>query len=165
MKRSSLLARRTPLLAKTGLRRTALPATPLSRVAKRTAQPKRHAKGGIPAKVRAALAVRSAGMCEIGAPGCDGRATDASHRISVKMGGRHGAAARRHHVLSQLLHACRGCHSHLHQAPAAAYWRGWALREGEIPTEVPVLYRSAWVLLTDSGLLIPTTLTPEEATA
>jgi hypothetical protein len=161
MKRAAPLERRTPLLAKTSLRRTALPATPLSRVAKRTAQPKRP-KGGIPAKVRAALAVRSGGVCEIGAPGCDVRATDASHRTSVKMGGRHGAAAARHHVLSQLLHACRGCHSHLHQAPAAAYWRGWALREGEIPTEVPVLYRSAWVLLTDSGLLIPTTSTPGE---
>jgi len=161
MKRSALLARRTPLLAKTGLRRTALPDNPLSRVAKRTSQPKRHAKSGIPAKVRVALAARSGGVCEIGAPGCVGRAVDPSHRKATGAGGRHGQAAVRHHVLSNILHACRFCHErHVHAYPAAAYWRGWALREHENPAAVPVLYRWKWVLLSDNGTV--TASTPKE---
>lgn len=160
MKRSTPLARRMPLAAKTGLRRTALPASTLSR-SNRANQPKRPA--GIPPKVRAALAVRSGGICEITAPGCTGRATDASHRISVKMGGRRGAAAVKHHVLSGLLHACRGCHRSLHDAPASAFWRGWMLREREIPSEVPALYRGVWSLLDDQGGVTKTNKTPEGA--
>lgn len=155
MKRTAL-ARRTPLVARTPLRRTALsPASP--KHTRTVSRPKRAV--GIPAKVRAALRLRSGGMCEIAAPGCDGRAVDASHRISVKMGGRRGAAAARHHVLSGLMAACRGCHSLIHSQPAHAYWKGWALREHEIPSEVPVLRRGHWVLLLDDGSVLPTNKT------
>ena len=145
MKRTGTLARRTPLA------RTASAPKHTRTVSK----PKRR-PSGIPAAVRAALKLRSGGECEIRAPGCEVRATDASHRLGVKMGGRHGAAAARHHVLSQILHSCRGCHSLIHFAPAAAYWQGWMLRENEDPTAVPVLYRGCWVLLDNSGGTTPT---------
>jgi hypothetical protein len=170
--RRSPLKRRTPLTAKTELKRTtALGRSPLARsslnagsAARKTA-PKRRTPSPIPAKVRAALKLRSGGLCEIAAAGCTETATDASHRIKIGMGGRKGSAGARHHVLSNLLHACRGCHSGaLHAAPAAAYWRGWMLREHEDPRTVPCLYRGLWVLLADDGSLSPTTSTPEEAT-
>lgn len=144
MKRSAL-ARRTPLA------RTAL----APKHTRTTSKPKRR-PSGIPVAVRAALKARSGGECEIQAPGCEVRATDASHRLGVKMGGRRGAAAARHHVLSQILHSCRGCHSLLHFAPGAAYWQGWMLREGEDPTAVPVLYRGCWSLLSNDGSVTKT---------
>lgn len=165
------LKRYTPLQAQSELKRTAaLTSAQFSRSAKhhnaaanrRQSKPSRPA--GIPAKVRAALKLRSGGVCEVQAPGCDGRAVDPSHRIKTGMGGRRGTAAARHHVLSNLLHACRGCHSEvIHAYPAAAYWQGWMLREHEIPAEVPALYRGMWVLLADDGSISPTNKTPEES--
>lgn len=148
--------KRTALTRRASLRRTTLsPAAP-----KHTRRQPNRRPAGIPAKVRAALRQRSGGVCEIQAGGCEGRATEASHRLGVKMGGRHGAAAARHHVLSQMLHACRGCHhSVIHAYPAAAYWRGWMLREHENPRAVPVLYRGVWSLLDDSGGVTHTNLT------
>ncbi|MEU4558593.1 hypothetical protein AB0F72_09385 [Actinoplanes sp. NPDC023936] len=155
--------KRTALPRKTPLRRTALQlASPRHT---RTAVPKRRTGSIVPPKVRAALKQRSGGVCEIQTPGCGGLATDDSHRLKVGMGGRRGAAAARHHVLSQLLHSCRSCHRGLHEAPAAAYWQGRMLREGEDPREVPVLYRQHWVLLDDLGGVTPTNkTTAEEAT-
>lgn len=164
MKRSEL-KRRTPLVAKSPLKLV----TPLPRAGLRSVRhgsvpkPPRRVSSPIPAKVRAALLARSGGVCEIAAPGCSGRATDFAHRKKVGAGGRKGQAARAHHVLSNALAACRGCHSSCHSAPAAAYWRGWILREHEIPAEVPALYRGVWVLLTDDGGVTKTNKTPEEA--
>jgi hypothetical protein len=145
VKRTGSLARRTPLVAKSPLARS------VPKHTRQAAKLKRR-PSGIPAKVRAALKERSGGVCEIQAPGCNGRAVDPSHRIKTGSGGRHGEAAVRHHVLSNLLHACRGCHhGQIHAYPADAYWRGWMLREHEDPTAVPVLRRGLWVLLADDG--------------
>jgi 5-methylcytosine-specific restriction protein A len=142
----SALARRTPL------DRTAL----APKHSRKPSKPRRRSSG-IPAAVRAALKQRSGGECEIRAAGCDIRAVDPSHRITTGMGGRHGKAAATHHVLANLLHTCRGCHEqHVHRTPAVAYWHGWALREGEDPTAVPVLYRGCWVLLDNQGGTTPT---------
>ncbi len=157
------LRRKTPLVAKTGLRRTsALNASPLARSsvharsAREANQPKRRTANAIPAKVRTALALRSGGLCEVQAPGCVGRAIDPSHRKKTGAGGRHRAAAVRHHVLSNLLHACRFCHErHIHAYPAAAYWRGWMLREGENLLTTACLYRGQWARLGDDGTVTP----------
>lgn len=138
-----------------------LPTLHRNQAARHHQQKRPTSRPSIPAKVRAALAVRSEGMCEIAEHGCTGTAVDPSHRISTGMGGRKGEAAARHHVLSNLLHACRHCHSeHVHAQPAVAYWNGWMLHEHEDPTAVPVLYRGRRVLLTDHGTTIP--FTPEE---
>lgn len=170
MKRSRL-ERRTPLTAKTELRRkSALGHSPLARSAlhadsaARKAAPKRASTTSIPAKVRAALKVRSGGLCEIAAPGCAEIATDDSHRIKSGMGGRKGAAAVRHHVLSNLMHACRHCHSKwLHASPAAAYAAGWMLREHQNPLTEPVVYRGTWCLLGDDGSIRFVDLSEEQS--
>lgn len=167
MKRS-VLTRKSPLLSKSplkpgkGLTRLGWTASERVRSTHRSAKPQRRRSAGIPDKVRKALAVRSGGMCEIGSAGCTGLAVDPSHRKKTGNGGRKPEAAVRHHVLSNLLHACRGCHSLLHSFPANAYWRGWMLRENEEPTAVPAMHRGIWVLLDDSGAVTPTNLTTAE---
>lgn len=163
--RRTPLARRTLLEAKSELKRTtALGRSPLARSAlhadavERRQQPRRRtASPGIPTRVRIALAVRSEGKCEIAAPGCTGVATEASHRLKVGSGGRKGAAAARHHVLSNLLHVDRHCHAqHCHANPAEAYAAGWMLREHQDPTVEPALYRGVWVLLANDGSVLAT---------
>lgn len=143
-------------------RKTALPASPLARSAlhqnsaAQRHQPKRRtATPGIPKKVRVALASRSGGVCEIGQRGCIGRATDGSHRIKTGIGGRKGAALEAHHVLSNLLHACRVCHAQrLHAEPTQAYRFGWMLREHQDPVAEPTLYRGAWRWLANNGSVL-----------
>lgn len=171
MKRSGSPARKTPLTAKTPLKRTAaLTSSPLSASAKHRnsvgSQRKRTPASPprVPVKVRAALAVRSGGLCEIGQQGCTGWAVDPSHRVRTGMGGRKGAALAAHHVLSNLLHACRWCHDrNLHANPSAAYAAGWMLRDGSNSLAVPALYRGAWMFLDDQGSVSPVPLIAEEA--
>jgi hypothetical protein len=151
----SALTRRTPLLAKSPLPRSQPP-----RNTRQAAKPKRRPQG-VPTSVRSALAARSEGMCEIGTVGCTGRATDLAHRKKVGAGGRKGAAAKTHHVLSNALAACRSCHQNAHYAPGAAYWRGWHVLENQHPADVPVLRRQQWVLLDDQGGITPTSSHPE----
>jgi hypothetical protein len=168
------LTRKTPLQPGEALERKAAWGTPApvfpmfrrNQAARHHQQKRRPASSpGVPVKVRAALAVRSEGMCEIAAPGCTGAAVDPSHRISTGMGGRKREAAAHHHVLSNLIHACRWCHQErLHAQPALAYWAGWMLRENENPREVPVSYRGQRRWLTDDGrVLTDSPITPEEA--
>jgi hypothetical protein len=103
-------------------------------------------------------------VCEVAQPGCTYTATDFSHRIKVGAGGRHGAAAVAHHVLSNALAACRVCHGQrLHANPTEAYAAGWMLHEGQTPARHRVLYRSAWRWLTDDGLVLTSPPTAEEA--
>ena len=167
MKRSPMPSRKSPLE-----RKTALPAAPFARSTlhanqgSQRHQPKRRPKtSSIPVKVRKALALRSDGVCEIGQPGCTGRATEAAHRVKVGMGGRKATAAA-HHVLSNLLHLDHHCHQRLcHANPAEAYANGWMLREHQTPTAEPCLYRGAVRWLTDSGLVLVTNpYDAEEAT-
>lgn len=150
------IGRREPLVARNPLSRN----TPLQRskltanVGHHTAAPKRRSTI-IPRSVRAGLARRSGGVCEVAQPGCTGAATDLSHRIRVGMGGRHGAAALAHHVLSNMLHACRWCHGQrLHANPREAYAAGWMLREGQTPARHRVLYRGSWRWLDDQGAVL-----------
>ena len=127
--------------------RPALKATPL--------KPGRR-KPALPAQPRERLTVRSGGDCEIQLSVCVGQATDPSHRITTKSGGRHGEAEVRHARLSNVLDACRPCHEWLHDHPAAAKaeGNGWALEEWQEPTEWPVLYRGQLRWLTDDGNVI-----------
>lgn len=169
MRRSRMPARKTPLRSGKVLERAAawgLPKLAVSRLHRnqaRESRTKRRTVGRptIPPKVRFALAVRSEGTCEIAQPGCTAAATDASHRLKVGMGGRKRDAAAKHHVLSQLLHACRTCHSRLHAEPAGAYAAGWMLREGQSSTSEPVVYRGQVRWLTDGGSVL--TSDPKES--
>lgn len=161
MKRTPL-ERKTPLKPGKPLERTVAPSvSPMSRSklhaesVERRQQQRRPRRPQVPVKVRKGLAVRSGGRCEVARPGCTWTATDFSHRIKVGAGGRHGAAAVAHHVLSNALAACRTCHSQrLHANPAEAYAAGWMLRENQAPARHRVLYRGAWAWLTDDGLVL-----------
>jgi hypothetical protein len=114
-------------------------------------------KPALPRAQRKTLVERSGGFCEIRMTGCSNIATDVSHRISVKAGGRHGAEADKHARLSNVLHSCRSDHEYLHANPAAAKaeFVGWALEEWQEPTEWPVLYRGELSWLTDDGRVVP----------
>lgn len=110
---------------------------------------------GVPGDVRALLLARSVAQCEMGLDGCAVVGVDPAHRITVKAGGRHGAAAGRHHRLSNLLWACRPCHDWCHDQPREAYDLGLMLREHHDPAQEPVARRGLPVLLDDDGGMQP----------
>lgn len=144
LKRTPMPARTTPL-ARSTIGRNAGPKLPTKRP---RVQP------AVPPKVRAALATRSGGLCEMALPGCALTATDPAHRLKTGAGGRHGAAKLAHDVLSNLTHACRPCHSWTHAEPARARLLGLMLREGDNPLTEWVLYRGVRSWLTDDGAVL-----------
>lgn len=174
MKRGGRLKTTTPLVRKTPLRQVSgkkqteggsrfstLDRKPAASLAK----PMKRARWtpAVPAKVRAGLAARSGGRCEMTLPGCTGTATDPAHRLKQGMGGRQGAAKVEHDRLSNLLHACRTCHARTHSNPADAYRLGLMLREGQAPEQVPVAYRGRMVLLDNDGGITPISTLPAPA--
>lgn len=159
MKRTPL-QRKTPLVAKTGLRRStptqkaaesiqpgARKSAPMRRVAMAVKPPKPKLT---PTQKRPLLA-RSDGQCEIGASGCMYFATDVCHRRGEKSGGRHGEAAELNDRLSNVLHGCRACHNFTGMWPRTAELNGWRLLETADPPTSPVNRRGVRVLLDDEG--------------
>lgn len=108
----------------------------------------------VPDDVRAALAQRSKGLCEMQLNGCTGVATDPAHRIGQGSGGRHGEAKVENDRLSNLMHACRTCHDWSHAQDAEAKDLGLRLKNGCIPPQEPVLYRGVLSYLTDDGRVL-----------
>lgn len=74
----------------------------------------------IPAVSRESVAVRSGGVCELGTPVCELRATEVHH-----LAGRVGEGA---HDPSNLRATCRACHIYVGDHPAESYERGWMAR-------------------------------------
>lgn len=72
--------------------------------------------------VRAEVASRSGGLCEIGLEGiCRVKADCFHHRLMRSQGGADTA--------ENLLHLCNpGCHAYVHVNPEESYERGWLLR-------------------------------------
>ena len=124
--------------------------------------PKRRPKPAVANTVRAALVERSGGWCEIARPGCTGAGVDPSHRITQKAGGRHGEAKQRHDRLSNVLWACRACHTWVTGEPKAANEAGWVLREWQNPPDWPALYRGRRVFLDDLGAVTAAPATPNQ---
>lgn len=102
-------------------------------------------------ELRAALAVRSGGDCEIQQEGCQGQAVEPCHRIGTGMGGVHGAAVAESDRLSNTVHGCRSCGrwQHDHEALAKAY--GQILSRSKDPLREPILLRYGVVFLDDEG--------------
>jgi hypothetical protein len=93
-------------------------------------------------------------VCEIQlSEACQWRASQKSHRITQKSGGRHGAAKERSDRPSNALDACGYCHHVITVTPwkVDAHASGWVLREWQEPTQVPVLYRGKLSDLDDAG--------------
>jgi hypothetical protein len=110
----------------------------------------------VPESVRARLATRSGGWCEAALPGCDGRAREVQHRVTVKMGGRRGPGADAHNRLSNLLHVCRRCHDVITSPRTPEpYDLRLCLREHQDPAMEAVSYRGAPTWLADDGGLLP----------
>lgn len=158
MKPGKPLQRKTPLVAKTGLRRS----TPMQRSAesiqpgartllRRVAMAVKAPKPKLTAAQKRPLLVRSDGQCEISASGCTYFATDVCHRRGEKSGGRHGEAATLNDRLSNVLHGCRACHTFTGMWPRTAELNGWRLRETADPLTAPVNRRGVFVLLDDEG--------------
>jgi len=158
------LQRKTPLVAKTGLRRS----TPLQQSAesvqpgarallRRTAMKQAAPKPKLTPAQKAPLLERSGGWCELRIPGvCVEVGHDVAHRIGEGMGGRKGAAAVENDRLSNTLFACRYCHRFCHDYPATARGHGWMLLRGSDPRTSPVFYcNRRWVLLADDGSYTP----------
>jgi hypothetical protein len=116
-------------------------------------RPSRGHRGGhrIDRDSAAIVRERSGGFCEMGIEGCWGTARELHHRITRKSGGRHHAARVRSDRPSGLLHGCGCCHLVVTDHPKFAYTNGWSLREGQDPSQEPVLYRGDLVYLDDAG--------------
>ncbi len=156
MKRGEPLKRNVPLVAKTGLRRT----TPLQQQAgreslsaraepKSKSAPKKRRRSTV--NLRAALAQRSGGQCEMGFDGCHGLAVDPCHRIGTGMGGRHGDAVAESDRPGNAVHGCRACHDWQHRNVGMARAYGLILPNSAEPTREPVLLRYGVVMLDDAG--------------
>jgi hypothetical protein len=115
----------------------------------RKAAPKKRRRSTV--DLRAALAERSGGVCEIQAPGCHGRAVEPCHRIGTGMGGVHGEAIAVSDRLSNAAHGCRNCGrwQHDHEPMAKAY--GQILPRSADPLRESIVLRYGVVFLDDEG--------------
>lgn len=82
-----------------------------------TKQRRKQAGGQV---VRAEVARRSGGLCELGGPNCTRKAEQFHHRLMRSQGGPDSA--------ENLLHVCGADHTYIHAYPERSYARGWLLR-------------------------------------
>lgn len=78
---------------------------------------------------RAAVALRSGGWCEAMMVGCEGAAVHLHHRLRRGHGD---------HRAVNALHVCAACHGWIHANVAASYDRGWLVRTGDDPADIPI---------------------------
>lgn len=156
MKRGAPIARRTPLRAKTELKRTELKRSANLRRVRRMR--KSAPKPAITARKRRTLGDRSGGWCELRVDSvCLGAATDAAHRAGRGMGGQHGPAAALNGRLANYLHSCRACHNWCHGNPVEAAELGWLLAKAadHMALEIPAVVAGVRSLLDDEGGVTP----------
>jgi hypothetical protein len=102
---------------------------------------------GFPASVKATIAKRSGGMCELDF--C-GPADHFHHRAARGRGGTSLAWVNR---AANALHVALACHDRIEVHRTEAYVNGWLVsRNGtQVSARVPVLRQGVWVLLDDAG--------------
>lgn len=107
---------------------------------------------GFSPQVRALIAERSSGLCEIRWC-CDGdRATQIHHRRPRGMGGSRREST---NLASNGLHACTECHAFAESHRALALECGWLVPQSEeCPETVPVLVNRRRSLLEDDGTVV-----------
>ncbi|MGI5223012.1 hypothetical protein [Nocardia sp. CA-290969] len=117
-------------------------------------QPRRSRRGraGFSPKVRAGVAERSKGLCELDACGPAGHIHHRAPR------GRGGSQLEWINRAANALHVSARCHDRIERNRADAVANGWLiLRNGQATAvETAVLYRGRWAHLTDYGLVVPT---------
>lgn len=121
--------KRTPLIRKTGLKRT--PFKPQPPRQHRT--PPKPSRSGInfTEKIKAKARLRAGDRCEVGAPGCSGQINQYHHRRMRSQGGVGS--------LVNCLACCSSCHTRIHQRVEWAYRHGLLVKSWLEPHEVPVV--------------------------
>lgn len=156
MRRGGGLVRRTPLVARSVLARTPMARARSAPASAREVSPKPRRDTGPSPATRRALAIRSAGLCEL----CGlVRAEQAHHRRPRAAGG-----SRRPDTngLANLLALCSPCHhDQVESFRSRALVHGWLLSQDSHPTRVPVLLHTGWVRLDDEGGTTPHDRTEE----
>lgn len=102
--------------------------------------------------VKARVMARSGGFCEVRVNGCWDEASQIHHRRPRGLGGSKNPATGQ---ASNALAVCVPCHAHAESHRADALDRGWIVRQGHCPAEVPVFRYGRWVLLDDEGGIRP----------
>jgi 5-methylcytosine-specific restriction protein A len=140
VKRGGPLARLTPLIATTGMRRSRLDLSP------RQAKPKPARKHtGPSAETVALVKARSGGGCEK----CGNAMAEQIHHRRPRASG--GSRRSDTNSPANLLHICARCHAEIESHRNWGYVNGWLLQQHQDPTKVPVVLRHGTVLLTDTG--------------
>lgn len=91
-------------------------------------------------------------VCEVRQE-CEGAAAEHLHHRRPRQRG--GSRRPDTNMPSNSLAACAACHAWIESDRSAAYDNGWLVHQGESPSETPVLYRGALVLLDDLGGVEP----------
>lgn len=103
--------------------------------------------------VKARVMARCGGFCEVRTSHCWDEASQLHHRRPRGAGGSKDPATGK---ASNCLAVCTPCHDHLETAERAeSRDRGWIVRQGHDPAQVPVFRYRRWVLLDDGGGLTP----------
>ena len=108
---------------------------------------KKPAPRGFPASVKAIIAKRSGGMCELDFCG----PADHYHHRAAR--GRGGTSLEWVNRAANGLHVALACHDRIEVRRTEAYVNGWLVaRNGQqVSARVPVLRQGVWVLLDDEG--------------
>ena len=102
--------------------------------------------------VKARVMARSGGFCEIRAVGCWDEVAQIHHRRPRGMGGSRNPVTG---SASNAAACCTPCHAWVESHRELAMDRGWIVRQGQAPAEVPVYRYRRWVLLDDEGGVTP----------
>lgn len=100
---------------------------------------------GFSKDVRDIVIERSQGTCE-----CCGmdRAEQLHHRRARGMGSTRRPES---NWPANALAMCAACHSMVESRREFAFDRGWLVRQGFMPADVPVVYQGSWAVLSDDG--------------
>lgn len=124
MKRGAPLQRKTPLRAKSQMRRSA----PRARNSKPKPRSQR-SPNEFPDETKQFVRRRSGGRCEAQTRVCTGEAAHFHHRKSRSSKDQRAVNA---------LHLCSACHAHIHANVAKSRMCGWIVPSWADPAEVPV---------------------------
>jgi hypothetical protein len=93
-------------------------------------------------------------QCEV-MVACQGRAAFGWHHHHRRVKGHGGSKRADTNQAANSLACCGDCHRYIHANPQTAYANGWLVKQSHKPSDVPVLRRHHWVLLSDDGTLTP----------
>ncbi len=100
---------------------------------------------GFSKQVRDRILERSQGQCEI----CGLAAPEQIHHRRPRGSG--GSKAADTNRAANGLAICSSCHAIVESRREFALDRGWLVRQGYSPVNVPVVFHGSWALLTDDG--------------